>query len=747
MPAITYKIFLNAAAGGLGGSCAWFFIMLASTGMETGLISEMLLGGLAGFFIGGMVLSHETITGRRFRAAWSRAVRGGAAGLIGGMAGALFGNTAFTSSGRIVTELGGFTASAGVVLASAMGWAVLGASIGASGGLMIRSIERARYGVIGGSIGGFIGGLGLGAVQGTGIWSALSGLFLLGSSIGGFISMVEEAYVSAKVRVIKGRHIGREFPLLKESNVVGRDDRSDICLSGAEGVGMRHAVIMKKNGRYSIERTGEGTGLYVNHKKTEHSTLSDGDIVRVGSVLLIFNAVRKAAAAAIAAFYLLFGIWLVSSAHAEAPSSVKITQFDLAEFPDVKAFVSVLDRTGRPVQGLHGEAFRLEENNVRMDIDVRPAVSSVRREPLSLSLVIDRSGSMSGEKIARAKESVLRFVSFMEQGDRAAVLAFSDEAEERIGLTSSQEKLRESIISLRARGHTALYDAVARGVDSVKSIKGRRAVIVLTDGIANKGTLNIDRAIEHAVKNHVSVYAIGLGEDARHARLERLAAETGGSYFFAPAPDRLEGIYGTIGERIRDEYIIRYKTAQRGEYLRNVVVSARGLASGRAYFQPDASLFGAGAGLPGWAFIVPLLAIGGFVGISLRDIERRYAAGHLSVVRGKASKKEIDITSDVSIGRDERNVIGLFQDEGVEQRHAEVVRRGSGYLLRDLSDKAGVLVNDERTKEYILKDGDVISIGGCKIVFSEGSNIACPGCGTGLRPAARFCPRCGAKAR
>jgi hypothetical protein len=246
-------------------------------------------GSIAGICIGGFLWSHETIAGRQFGMMIKRASLGAATGLAGGAAGAALGRTIFTMVGTAVAEAGHIHASVGISLSVALGWSVLGAAVGLSGGIMIRSRERALYGLSGGALGGLLGGLLFNELSATSIWSALAGLFLLGLCIGAFISLVEEAFVSAKVKVVKGRHIGREFPLLKELNVVGRDDRSDVCLSGAEGVGIQHATIKRKNGHFSIEADEKGAAVYVNQKLTRESRLTDGDVVRVGSILLMFS--------------------------------------------------------------------------------------------------------------------------------------------------------------------------------------------------------------------------------------------------------------------------------------------------------------------------------------------------------------------------------------------------------------------------------------------------------------------------
>jgi hypothetical protein len=153
MPKLSHKILLYSAAGALGGSAAWAFVLYVSGRAGSGLLTEVVLGALAGMFIGGFIWSHEAITGRQFQAAMKRAVYGAAAGILGGAAGAALGNTVFTALGKIVVDAGGFRASLGIALAVGLGWAVLGAAIGISGGVMIRSSTAlfAVWHLVGGS--------------------------------------------------------------------------------------------------------------------------------------------------------------------------------------------------------------------------------------------------------------------------------------------------------------------------------------------------------------------------------------------------------------------------------------------------------------------------------------------------------------------------------------------------------------------------------------------------------------------
>jgi VWFA-related protein len=751
----THKTLLYGAAGALGGSAAWAFVLTVSGMIQGALLNEVLLGALAGMFIGGFIWSHEAITSRHIPAILKRTTIGALAGLVGGAAGAGLGSTLFTVLGRTVAEAGGLKASLGIALSVALGWSVLGAAVGLSGGILSRSRERALYGLIGGALGGLLGGLLFNELSATSIWSALAGLALLGLCIGIFISLVEETFISAKVKVIKGRHINREFPLLKDQNVVGRDDRSDVCLSGAEGVAMQHARIMRKKGHFSIEADGQGV-VYVNQQMIKNSKLADGDIIRVGSILLLFSAVKKAAANVAAIALLLFGMFntnTVAAAPGE-PASVQITQFDVSTFPVVKAYASVLDASGKPVRGIKRENVTIFENNQPMTIEhMQMAGENGKHEPLNLAIVIDRSESMSGEKIARAKESVLRFISLMEPGDRASLIVFSDQVAELEPLTGDQEKLRKTVATIQPSGHTALYDAVAKGVASVQNVPGRKAVIVLTDGIANRGALDINQAIAAAVKAYVSVSVIGLGKDVRAVRLERIATESGGSYFYTPSSDGLAEIYDAISSRIRNEYVITYRTGKRAEYLRNVSLKlATGQTAVRAYFQPESSLFGAGGRPPIWAYVIPVLCFAGLVVFSLRKVDREYQTGHLSLVRGKGTKKDIDIGKTVTIGRDERNTLGLFKDSDIAQQHAEVIKENGRYIIEDKGSTAGTYVNKTKVLgRQVLEDGDIINVGQATIVFSrentkQETKLVCRECGAMMRTGAKFCAKCGEKA-
>jgi VWFA-related protein len=471
-------------------------------------------------------------------------------------------------------------------------------------------------------------------------------------------------------------------------------------------------------------------------------------VIRVGSILLMFSAVRKASADAGVVLALLLGLLLSGTlpAQAEEPRSVQITQFDLKNFPQVKAYVSILDKEGRPVPGLVRENVTLLENGMPVAVDaMRQTSTDGVREPLSLAIVLDRSESMTGLKIDQAREAVLRFISLMNPADRATLIAFSDTVQILTSLTSVRNELSNAITALKPGGHTALFDAIIQGVQEVRSLPGRRAVVVLTDGIANRGAFGIDEAITTAVKDYVSVYVIGLGKDVRTARLERIAEETGGFYFFTPDAFGLAEIYENISRRIHGEYLITFETERRAEYLRNVSLTlGTGQRALRAYFQPTSSLFGAGGPVPGWAYAISVMSVVGLIAVSSRTMDQQYRTGHLSVVRGRHTRKGFDIARTVTIGKGAGNTLDLSRDSGVDHRHAEVVNENDRYVIEDRGSRTGTFVNKKRiTGRMVLRDGDVIDVGNTTIVFNAAMPMVCQGCGDVLRPGAKFCPQCG----
>jgi len=588
----------GAAAGGLV-SLLWLLAPdIQATVVARDAFQGALIGACLGIYLGAVegIANHELA-----RALWGAAVFG-LSGIAGGAIGVICGGTLFRGVAGFLVDIFPAAAHSEVSLGLSLGWLILGASLGASSGLLIRSPKRAMHGLIGGAAGGALGGIAFHALYSRQTPLAVCmGLALLGGAIGMGIALVEDLLVGLVIRVKKGRHEGREYPIYRPIATIGRDDRCDVCLSGCEGVSLFHARLKRDGSAIVIEDMSPEIGIYVNDVRKKRAVVTDGDLIRVGSVLL---EVKKGAsqspsrASAAAAAILAMGlIWpMPSSADG---TTMRITQFDLSGYPHTRAYLSIQAPDGSLVRGVTAPEISLQENGRSLSIEeFIPAIEEKGR--FCAALVLDKSGSMEGEKIQKARDSVETFLKLMEPGDQAVLIPFSDRVDASGDLTGDREGLLRALAGIRADGHTALFDAIITGVEKIKARPGRRTVIVLTDGKANRGRYDIGDAIKKGVQENTSIYIIGLGEDVRTERLEKIAQSSGGRYFFTPSPQELKGIYESISKEIKGEYILGYRAPDTGEYVRTLKVALRSSGKGgmkaeaeRPYFQPSSSLFGA----------------------------------------------------------------------------------------------------------------------------------------------------------
>jgi len=174
------------------------------------------------------------------------------------------------------------------------------------------------------------------------------------------------------------------------------------------------------------------------------------------------------------------------------------------------------------------------------------------RPPVNLALVIDRSGSMGGDKIERAREAALELVRRLAPDDIISIIAYDTQVEtlvpaRRVGNTRG---LETAIRSLEAAGNTALHGGVTRGAAEVRRhIEDGRyvnRVILLSDGLANVGPSSpeeLGRLGHSLLKEGISVTTIGLGLGFNEDLMTRLASRSDGNTYFVENSDDLPGIF------------------------------------------------------------------------------------------------------------------------------------------------------------------------------------------------------------
>jgi Ca-activated chloride channel homolog len=258
------------------------------------------------------------------------------------------------------------------------------------------------------------------------------------------------------------------------------------------------------------------------------------------------------------------------------PPGLEAVDVDLVEL-----YTTVTDRGGGLVEGLGMEDFRVLEDGRPQRLE---KVELVRDLPLMLGFTIDVSGSMHqalGEA-QRAAEAFLHQV--LSPRDRCFVAAFSSQPSVVMPRTSDVFAAIQAVHRLEAGGWTSLYDAIVYSLYYFQGTRGRRALVLLSDGADNTSYLGFDDALTYARESGVVVYAIALQtadmDLTSRRQLERLSRETGGRYYHIASADELAGVYRSIEQELRSQYLLAYspdRPLSEGGYRRvEVEVDRRG---------------------------------------------------------------------------------------------------------------------------------------------------------------------------
>ena len=249
-------------------------------------------------------------------------------------------------------------------------------------------------------------------------------------------------------------------------------------------------------------------------------------------------------------------------------------QLDQLEIQLVELYTSVVDRRGRPVEGLTAESFTVLENGAEQQIRRLERVTDL---PINAGILLDTSTSMTEELHDAEKAAQQFFERVMRPQDRAAVLVFNDTWDLRVPLTSRTEELAGGLSGLAAEGETALYDSLVYALYYFSGLSGKRAVVLLTDGADSSSRYRYEDTLEFARRSGVAIYAIGLDLSQRQfdvvSKLRRLASETGGSCYTVDRASDLKTIYEKIEQELRTQYVLAYQSSQSvGDEYRTVEV-------------------------------------------------------------------------------------------------------------------------------------------------------------------------------
>lgn len=193
------------------------------------------------------------------------------------------------------------------------------------------------------------------------------------------------------------------------------------------------------------------------------------------------------------------------------------------------------------------------------------------RAPVNVAIVLDKSGSMSGEKIAQAREAAIIAVQKLQAQDIVAIITYDDSVEVLVPATklTDKETVIAAIRKIKSGGQTALFAGVSKGAAEIRKFIDKEhvnRVILLSDGLANVGPSSpgeLGQLGASLAKERISITTIGLGQGYNEDLMAKLAQQSDGNHAYAATADVLPDIFdkefGDVLSVVAQEVLVRVK--------------------------------------------------------------------------------------------------------------------------------------------------------------------------------------------
>jgi Ca-activated chloride channel family protein len=257
----------------------------------------------------------------------------------------------------------------------------------------------------------------------------------------------------------------------------------------------------------------------------------------------------------------------------------------------VNVFVTVTDVHGAPVAGLTKENFVLEEDGHEQKIAVFDKESAL---PISIALDIDTSLSTRHD-LPLEQAAAKRFAhAIIRPVDALSVYAFSEIVNEAThGFTPDLKRIDSGIDHIRVGAATALFDAIYLTSRALDKRKGRKVIVLITDGGDTISKVDYKEAVRAAEEAEALVYSIiivpieasaGRETGGEHALIQ-LSEDTGGKYYYATSTGQLDDAFRKISDELRTQYLLAYYPSQRTSFsdFRRIGVKIVGVSDAADY--------------------------------------------------------------------------------------------------------------------------------------------------------------------
>lgn len=236
----------------------------------------------------------------------------------------------------------------------------------------------------------------------------------------------------------------------------------------------------------------------------------------------------------------------------------------------VQLHVSALDKDNHFVKGLAETDFAVQEDGRAQKLT---GFEIAEKLPLTIGLVVDGSGSMEKSMPFVHDASAELFRGMIREKDRGFVIEFREQPHMIQELTGDTVALQRASRETSARGATALYDSVVLGLYQFRTLQGRKALIVITDGADNHSHVDYATLLRYSRSSGAPIYFIAVGlsvlDFGIRKEINEIAHESGGEVFHLSSAAKIGDVTKRIEEELRSQYIVAFRTDSQkpdGEY-------------------------------------------------------------------------------------------------------------------------------------------------------------------------------------